>query len=66
MGEANGRTECDHLGCRFKRLGVLREPGREEKYYLLVCQNCSSTVSTRTLRARKELRSAYLLNLSMM
>jgi len=66
MSEANSRRECYHLGSRFKRLGVLRDTETRETYYLLVCQTCGSTVSTRTLRARKELRSAFLLNLSLL
>jgi hypothetical protein len=63
MGKKSG---CYHLGARFKRLGILREPETGSTYYLLVCQECGSTVSTRTLRARKELRKTYQLNLSLL
>ena len=58
-------SRCRHLGSRLKRLGILNEPKTHQKYFLLVCQSCGSTISTRTLRAQKELHEAHRLNLAL-
>lgn len=53
---------CHHFG-RFNRLGVQHDPRSGEKLYLLVCRDCGSTVSTRTLRVRRKHRDAIRLSL---
>lgn len=68
MNEVSRKSGCGHRGCRFKRLGILQGTGTETegKHFLMVCQCCGSTVSTRTLRAQKELRDALTLNLALL
>jgi hypothetical protein len=63
MSETKKGCDCGHDGRGFKRLGVLVEG--QTKYYLLVCEGCGTTTSTRTLRARKELRRTYLASLTL-
>ena len=65
MNSSSGKSKpfCHHIDCRFKRLGILHDPDTNGKYYLLICQSCGSTITTRTLRAQKELRKAQKLGL---
>lgn len=63
MHHAVRKSHCHHLGSHFKRLGILHDPETNQRYFLLVCQSCNSTITTKTLRAQEELREAQQLNL---
>jgi len=66
MRDVSRKSRCNHVGSRFKRLGILQDPDSQNRYYLLVCQSCGSTVSTDSLRAQKKVRQSHRMSLSLL
>jgi len=46
----NDVARCDHLSHGYRRLGVQSGVGRTKEIFLLVCNGCGTTISTRTVR----------------